>query len=266
MADEHGLDVSVSGLSNWSRGRPPRDVTDPRIPALEQILDLPRGSLLLLLAPKTKGPSTSAVAAVRPRSEEEAMRELRAYTARLSSTDRYVTTALQEKLYVGADRKPYQRDVHQTVVAVQDDADCAWLYYSPDGDGITTEVHPARPLHKGRHITRPQQKLEALELLFGRELLRGETLTFAYRVLEQHVSQPMPIYRRATSAPSGAGQPPFDRLSMSVEFVVPPRAGLVWDGRGEASKTAEEIPLDGDVAGRAVRNPAPRMYGLRWQW
>ena len=77
----------------------------------------------------------------------------------------------------------------------------------------------------------------------------------------------MPIYRRAPSPAIGA-KPTYDRLKMSVHFDVPPRRvwWCEWEGRHKRPTHCDEISLVDGVAGRLLTNPAPKMYGLRWEW
>lgn len=261
---EDGVTVSTATLSNWQTGRAPsrsQEVT-ARMYALERVLGLQRGKLLLLLDgdPSVQPVVVPIQPARRSSSPKSEISDLRGLADRLGRVDGYVTTAVTEQVRIGGDRKPHLSVVRQTVLAVGDDTDCYWLFYSADDGGARTYVRPLKGCRPGRHLQRGD--LVADELLFDKVLKRGESHTFTFRLDFHHRSQPSPLYRRST------GQPTVEKLDMTVMFDVQPRHvwKCVWHARGEAPVDPDPVVLVDGAAHVELTHPVPGMHGLRWTW
>jgi hypothetical protein len=254
-----GVVVSKSTLSNWQSGRPPRRGAeeDERIYALERVLRLRRGELLLLLddRPARGGRAAAAV------SGDDETRPLRTFVGTLGGVSSCITIAVEERVHVAADRRPQQRVVRQTVRAVAENADCYWAIYSADATGpIVPPVKPLRGCRVGRLV--PRGDLLAVELLFDRILKPGESHTFDFCIEEKDLTQPVRECRR------WAGPPALERLDMTVRFETPPRQVLAgqWRTRRDEIHGARPVPVVDGIARLRLSHPVPGMYGLTWRW
>jgi len=251
LAELDEVTVSRSTLSNWQCARVPRrsPEEDERIYALERVLQLRRGELVLLLEET----------AVAPSGGDEEVRALRTLAGQLGGVSNCITIAVDDTLQV-ADRKPQRRTVRQVVRAIATNADCYWTIYSPDAAGPRVPFEPLHGCRVGRIV--PHGDLIAVELLFDRILQLGESHEFGFRIVEQGLSSPVRDCRR------WAGPPALERLQMSVAFDLPPRqvAACQWNTRKEQPHSARAVPIIDGIARLRMSHPVTGMYGLSWRW
>ena len=263
MREEDGIEVSASTLSNWQCGNPPRRISvddDERIYALERVLKVRRGELLLLL--DQERPHRSAIRARRSLAKpDDEIDTLRRQLNQRGGTFGYITTAVSEVIRVGADHRELLRTVCQTVRAIEEGTvDCYWAFYSADMVGASTDVKGISGCRPGRYV--PVGDIVAMELLFDRLLPRGASHTFQFGVVPRSYSPGEPCVRRST------GQPTLEQLDMIVQFDAPPAEAWTaeWPARGERPTKRERTALSEGAVQLHKPHPVPGIYGLGWSW
>lgn len=261
---EDGVDLSPSTVSNWSHGRTPRPSPerDNRVHALERILGMSRGELLLLLtASRPAAPLEPRPTGGPPAAPHQQLLALRDRVGRLGGVDGYVTTSVKERYVIGRDRQPRYRMVEQTIRATDDHTDCYWLFASADDRDAQITLRTVPPCRVGRRIQ--HGSLMAAELLFDKTLTRGDVHTFAFRLDSVELPHPPAFVRRWTSPP---GQPALDALQMEVKFEARPRAVWECEWPTEYARPVDllAVRLDAGVARLTRTHAAPSLIGVRW--
>lgn len=259
--------VSPGAMRSWIRGRVPRHRTGDRelVGALERRLDLQSGELWLLLqrdredrrprSVETIAPSTQ------PRTEEVEVEEIRSELRDRGASDDYATVRLEERFFIGRDRRQYRQVVRPTVRALNDKTDAYRLVFSPDDPQAKCQINPLWRCRRGREIRRPSG-LTAVELLFDKGVLaRGESFTFDYEELRLG-GAPQNWVRR------GVGHSAVEAITMTVQFATPPAHvyKCQWDQRGTHPISTTEIDMVDNTATNHLIKPAPGLWGLCWVW
>jgi hypothetical protein len=261
------VELPPATVSNWQNGRTPLPGPDRdrKIHALERILGLSRGELLLLLAQvaPNRAPAAPQQPLRPPAAPHHQLVALRESVGRLGGVDGYVTTVVKERFVVARDHRHLYRLVQQTIRATSDFTDCYWLFASAEDEDAEVKVRPVPPCRVGRRVQ--HGPLIAAELLFDKTLRRGETHTFEFRLDCQQVPHPQPFVRRWTSPP---GQPCLDSLELAVRFEAAPRQ--VWECEWPTEHgdpiDLRLAPLNGDTVHLTRTHPVPGLVGLRWSW
>lgn len=259
LQQQDQVTVSRSTLSSWQCGHTPRrgPEEDKRIYALERVLRLRRGELLLLLEEAAgdggAGPAQTG--------GDDAVRALRVQAGQLGGVSNCILIAVEDDLRV-IDRKPQHRTIRQVVRAIAPNADCYWTIYAPDAAGPDVPFAPVHGCRIGRKV--PQGDLIAVELLYDRILQPGETHRFTFRLDEQQLTQPVRDCRR------WAGPPALESLQMSVTFDSTPLPKQVlacqWNTRNQLTRPGRPLQLIDRVARLRMTHPPAGMYGLSWKW
>ncbi|TDP97899.1 XRE family transcriptional regulator [Labedaea rhizosphaerae] len=257
---ERGVSVSMATLSYWQSGRsrPERRESLIALRHLEDVLQVPTGSLAALLPPpKARG---------RARLREH--RELATYWPVRSTVDdvvRGVDTRWDERLArisqhdivtVGAERGEVSFVSRQVLRAEADGPD-RWvvILHIDEHDRPLPRVRPLRNCRLGRVVGREGDGLLVAELVFDRPLFRGET------VITEHVIENREPYPLATN---------YER-----KFRFPVREyALEVCFQGELPVSCERYTSAEDVlpvrVGPSVHGVAldfgPGCYGFRWVW
>ncbi|MFF4103714.1 hypothetical protein [Streptomyces sp. NPDC001903] len=182
-----GIKLGVTSLSYWQQGarRPSRPESLKAVRALEQILELPEGTLLrLLAAPEGAGPE-----AVRP--------PARSYRALVSvgaavegllagmelPTDGGLhTVGHHERVRIGAGGRLLGRESQHVVRAHRDGVDryLAVHHGDPGCDPARVRVRADENCRTGRVRWHPEAEVLVAELLFDARLRAGDTYVFGY--------------------------------------------------------------------------------------
>ena len=265
LAGEDGVALARTTLHNWCTGTRPqrRPRLHEQLCALERVLGLRRGTLLLQLDPGTPADDATPSApepSVAPRAQ---VRTLRQRVRRLGGVDGYLTTEVSERCTVSPDRNGHFRQVVQTVLATGEHTDCYWLFAAADHSGEEVNLSMLRSCRLGRKVR--YGDVLALELLFDTKLRRGQEHTFGFRLTMPRGPQPVESVRRWTSPP---GQPTLDRFELAVTFSTPPLRVFesVWPTETSDPDDRRPVPLDAGTARMALDHPAPAVVGLRWEW
>lgn len=259
LLEEDRLSVSPSTLSNWQNGQPPRrnPEDDRRIQALERVLRLRSGELLMLLDLERQTSRSRLNRPIpRPDSPIEA---LRASLNRRGGTSGYVTIQLTDTVTIDADWRERDRRVQVTVRAIENGVvDSYWAFYDADAVDSVTDFKVHSGCRIGRFVFAGE--LVAVELLFDRLLPLGGTHTFEFSVLARAGGVNEPHVRRAVS------QPTFESLQMYVRFAVSPQAvwAAEWPTPEGPSIKGKALQIKNDTVDVSYAHPAIGMYGVEW--
>lgn len=182
-----GIKVGVTSLSYWQQGarRPRRPESLKAVRALEQILELPAGTLLrLLAAPEGGGPET-----VRPPSRSyralisvgAAVEELLA-DMELPADGGLHTVGHHERVRIGAAGELLGRESQHVVRAHRDGVDryLAVHHGDPGCDPARVRVRAHENCRTGRVRWHREAAVLVAELLFDARLRAGDTYVFGY--------------------------------------------------------------------------------------
>ncbi|MCB5166806.1 hypothetical protein LG634_18405 [Streptomyces bambusae] len=184
-----GIKVGVTSLSYWQQGarRPQRAESLRAVRALEQILELPAGSLVRLLAPG--GPPADADRAVRP-----AARPYRSLVADGATVEELLaelevpadgglhTVGHHEWVRIGPARELQGRDSQHVLRAHRDGVDRYLAIHAgdPGCDPARVEVRAYENCRTGRVRWDRATGVVVAELLFDARLRAGDTYVFGY--------------------------------------------------------------------------------------
>lgn len=263
-----GISISLATLSYWQSGsrRPERPESLVALSALEQILEVPRGSLRGLLGPpRPRGRSFGKSVDVAEMStwwtDREAVDDALAQVD--TRWDNVLTRLSQHDLVrVGRDRDEVSCRYRQVLRAEEDGPD-RWVHISQldERERPLPEIHPYRHCRLGRVVRRPDLGLLVAELLFDRPLARGETIITEYE-LANHAPGPLITnYERKSRLP-------VRELALEVSFdsaALPLRCEQFTRLDGAYEVRGVELDVSGSVHGVTL-NFGPGCYGFRWHW
>ncbi|MET9701304.1 hypothetical protein ABZY31_30950 [Streptomyces sp. NPDC006529] len=182
-----GIKVGVTSLSYWQQGarRPRRAESLRAVRALEQILELPPGTLVRLLG-GSAGPGTDA-----PRPAARPFRSLVGTGAAvedllagmgLPADGGLHTVGHHERVRIGARRELLGRDSQHVVRAHRDGIDRYLAIHEgdPGCDPAAVRVLAHDNCRTGRIRRDPEAGLVVAELLFDARLRSGDTYVFGY--------------------------------------------------------------------------------------
>lgn len=256
--------VSVATLSYWQNGRsqPTRAHSGRTLSALEEVLELPAGSLTSLapLAPTRRRSGNGPGAMRLPETVEQVLAQ-----TGLNPTDlRKVSTHVQ----VGLDENRCQRTevVRNVVQCLRAGTRSFPVVAQAEQDGAIADVITGlKNCTPGRRMVAEAQQLAVTEMLLPRALRQGELMMLEYQTdfasqteVLDHMGMVLPklqhLVLEVTFAPND--------LPGSVVAWSSPESTSADDGREDA----EEIPVDGGVA-QYVRIDSPAgFHSVAWQW
>ena len=266
-----GAHVSVGTLSYWQSGRrvPQRGSSRSAISALEQVLELPPGSLAALLAAgpgSGRGrprPARAPLGWERFTPSATAMRGLLAQFG-AGIQNRLLVASQHEAVQIGARRELVHCSNTLTVVAREKVDRYLFTYEADPGSDISAVTVSAEDnCRLGRVRTDPQSRLIAAELLFDKQLRPGETHLFRYGYVDHNPIEWCDVNR---SLRYGA-----DVYALSVKFdpaALPVRC-FRYDitNRDLPEQHGTELFLGVHHMIHTVeRAAAPGVYGITWTW
>ncbi|GAA2809619.1 hypothetical protein [Crossiella cryophila] len=264
---QRGVRVSLSTLSYWRRGRsqPERRESLAAVGVLEEVLGLPRHTLLALLGPRRpRGRWLSRSFPVRPLDTlwEDAATLSGLLESLGAPTEEQLTyLSLHEVHVVNEHGVDGSSTVRAVIRAEVDGVDrCAVTYL---GEGAAPAVSARRSCRLGRSRVGPDQRLMVAELILDRMLRAGETAVLEYEVVwpaGQASASRLHRFRRPVR--EYVAQVEFHRDAVPSRCFQTYRHGLwaaevgrqdVWIG---AFRTAHLVALDVPAG----------IVGLRWEW
>ncbi|MFD8147430.1 hypothetical protein [Streptomyces sp. NPDC059708] len=265
-----GIKLGVTSLSYWQQGaRRPRHRESLRaVSALEEILDLPQGSLLRLLADSgpAAGPARPAARPYRALVSVGAAVERLLAGMELPADGGLHSVGHHERVRIGPDGELRTRESQQIVRAHRDGVDryLAVHHGDPGCDAARVRVAAYENCRTGRVRCHPEAGVVVAELLFDARLRRGDTYVFGYGI-EDGTGARSAEYVRGFSYAGGQYmlQVRFDEAALPVRChrfarssAGAPRtslADLTPSGRHRAVHLVEQ----------EVR---PGILGIAWDW
>ncbi|WP_050670397.1 hypothetical protein [Luteipulveratus halotolerans] len=258
-----GQHVGVSTLSYWQNGaRRPTTRSLPVIQALEEVLDIPAGTLTTLLPADLERASRQgrfSAAASFAGTVDRLVREMGT-----TGPGHTVNLSVIERLVIGSTGALEHKEVHQVIRAI-DDVDRQIVTYQGERgcDVELLRLEATSGCRVGRTRTDAEAGLLLVELLFDRNLRRHEPHVFQYRITDGN-SLPMTEHYRLHIQRGGIHvaeiefQP--DRLPSQVEEFY--RRNLE-----EPDVRRRVVDLqDGNRAYLVTEQLVPGISGLSWSW
>ncbi|MCX4725493.1 hypothetical protein [Streptomyces sp. NBC_01306] len=272
-----GIKVGVTSLSYWQQGvrRPRRAESLRAVSALEEVLRLPAGSLVRLLADGGGGPAGGGPRGTSERPAGRSYRSLVAGAAVLegllagmgSPADGGLhTVGHHESVRIGADRRLVGRSSQHVVRAHRDGVDryVAIHHGDPGCDPGRVEVLAGENCRTGRVRWERETGVVVAELLFDARLRAGETYVFRYG-FEDGTGGPSSEYVRGFSFAGGQYvlQVRFDEHALPVRCrrFAQATAGTVRGARRDL--TLSGLYRSVHTVEQEVR---PGRVGIDWDW
>ncbi|WP_155884764.1 hypothetical protein [Actinomadura flavalba] len=257
-----GVAVSLSTLSYWQRGRtrPERSGSLHAVRGLEEILDLPRHSLVTLLRPASE--RTGPWRTLPELCPEPGIRELLDEIG--GHGDRRVTgLSLHDQYTIGPRRSIVETHTRAVYQAQQPGVD-RWIVVYHHPHGLLPSARSARGCRFGRVRTDAASGLVAAELLFDRALDRGETYLLEYGFAFDESGAP------ACEEGRGFHTPQHEYL-IEIRFhpsALPARCYRTWrpDAQTRLRDTGD-LRLSSYRSAHFIEFGMPAGYhGIRWEW
>ncbi|MFF3015096.1 hypothetical protein [Streptomyces sp. NPDC057939] len=265
-----GIKVGVTSLSYWQQGaRRPRHPESLRaVSALEQILELPEGALLRLLAvPEgTSEPGRPAIRSYRSLVSVGAAVEQLLDGMELPADGGLHSVGHHERVRIGADGELRRRASQQIVRAHRDGVDryLAVHHGDPGCDAARMEVRAHENCRTGRIRRHPEAGVVVAELLFDARLRRGDTYVFGYGI-EDGTAARSTEYVRGFSYAGGQYmlQVHFDEAALPVRCRRFARTGPLAPRTGLVDLTPSGRHRSVHLVEQGVRRG---ILGIAWDW
>ncbi|MEU9374688.1 hypothetical protein AB0D94_13080 [Streptomyces sp. NPDC048255] len=264
-----GIKVGVTSLSYWQQGaRRPRHKESLRaVRALEQILELPDGTLLRLLGPGSPSePARPAARSYRTLVSAGAAVERMLEAMDLPPDGGLHSVGHHERVRIGPAGELSGRDSQQIVRAHRDGVDryLAVHHGDPGCDPSRVEVTAYENCRTGRVRWHPESGLVVAELLFDARLRRGDTYVFGYGI-EDGTGARSTEYVRGFSYAGGQYmlQVRFDEAALPVRCLRFARTGPGAPRTGLADLTPSGRHRAVHLVEREVRRG---LLGIAWDW
>ncbi|WP_410645275.1 hypothetical protein [Amycolatopsis sp. lyj-346] len=266
-----GVVVSVTALSYWQSGKrqPERQSSLSAVRTLEEILDVPAGSLLgLLPPPRPRGGAAKRQAGGEPMSfPREVLQPLLEKVGAPHALDRrqpLKMVGLHDLCEIAADGGQRAVTARAVFQAVADGQDRWLLVYSQDDPAAgVPELHAVRNCRAGRAETDEAHGLLVTELLFDQPINRGET-----HLIEYTLTNSGPPYPECRNTHYREFRRPVREYLLEVRFAPGTAPGRCWQySRNGATGTLARRPLklDGADGVHAVAfDFGPGVFGIDW--
>jgi hypothetical protein len=257
-----GVSVTTATLSYWQSGRsrPQRRDSVRGVRQLEAVLEVPPGSLVALLGSSRVPRSTAAEIG---RFWPDGGRIDAAVSDVDTRWDERLTRISQHDIVtVGPDREELEFHSRQVLRAEADGPD-RWvvILHLDDHDRPLPEVRSLRGCHAGRSVHKPEDGLLVVELLFGRPLVRGETVITEHTLVNRAPHPLATNYERKFRLP-------VREYVLEIRFdpaAVPEVCRRFAEHDGRPGEYADVVPESGAVHGVALTF-GPGRYGFEWDW
>ncbi|WP_370949779.1 helix-turn-helix domain-containing protein [Amycolatopsis sp. cg5] len=260
-----GVSITPATLSYWQSGRsrPERRDSVLALRHLEQVLEVPPGSLIALLGPpraRAKSPGTlpeigrfwpdrgridAAVSDVDTRWDER--------LTRISQHDVVTVGAGREELAIRS----------RQVLRAEADGPDRWvvIMHIDEHDRPLPTLRSLRGCRPGRSVHRPEDGLLVVELLFEQPLARGETVITEHTLVNRRPCPEATNYERKFRLP-------VREYVLEIRFSpqsLPVRCRRYSEVDGHPAEFTEMLPRNDSVHGVAL-NFGPGCYGFDWEW
>ncbi|UGY90740.1 hypothetical protein [Streptomyces gobiensis] len=264
---QRGVTVGVTSLSYWQQGarRPARAESLRAVPALEEILEVPRDALVRLLEPelRTERPvSRSYRSLLDPHAAlSELLTELGA-----PSDGGLHTVCHLERVRIGAGRELVERESQQVVRAHRDGVDrCVAIHRGDPGcDPARVRVRAGENCRVGSVRWHGTAGVVVAELLFDARLRAGDTQLFSY-TFQDGTAGPSSEYVRGFRFMGGQYvlQVRFDPAVLPVHC-----HRFARTSAGARPSAREELTLTGrhPTVHLVEQEVHRRILGIGWRW
>ena len=263
-----GSTVSPATLSSWQSGRnrPERPSSLAALAALEDVLRLPQGALAALLGPprprgrRLPDAARPGIADVWPGRGDVTDALARVDTRWDGSLTRLSCHTRLDLDAAGRERAMWSRQV----LRAECDGPDRWVtVYRVGRPGPPPRVNAAGTCRTGRVVEVPESGLVVAELLFGRPLLRGETVIVEYAL--GHCA-PLPFSTHIESTL----HVPVREYVLEVQFdpaAVPASCHSYRSADLDSRPQERLLRVDPSGSAHAVALTAgPCRFGIRWAW
>jgi hypothetical protein len=282
---QRGFRIRPSTLSYWQQGRrrPERADSISALGALEQILEVPAGSLVGLLGPRKArgrwiGHQSGGVSWADAWGTSDVVRRMVAIDSR-RVTERLLDVSLNESFQVGADRRLEHLRTNTVTKAREDGADRQMILYNSDPDVDVSKVRllDLENCRVGRQRVLRDANFIASELLFDRALGTDDTHLFSFRLdmSEANMDTAELTSRGMTRSQAVDGgrifRRPVHSYVLEARFhpeALPVRIFHVQASRaGANAQVVRELILNAHHAAHvALQNVQPGLHAMRWEW
>lgn len=269
-----GHRLSVATLSYWQSGRsvPERAASLAALGVLEEILELPPGSLVNRLPPggRRSGSATPSVLlptgplelATSPVSRESDPMVLRDLAAQLdldwdSGLDRVF---VHDRLVLRDDRSQGSLTVREIVRADRPGVQRYPVWYQSQGAGAVPVPTAVFGCRVGRSVQAVERHLLVVEMILTRPLAQGETALLEHRVETTDSREPVTWWARGVSRP-------VQEIHLEVRYPADDRpSGVDLIFHEPAGERHEQGQLLGSTVHLQAFQFGPGTCGLRWRW
>lgn len=265
----HGPRVSTSTLSNWKTGRsrPERSDSIRALRGLEQLLELPRDSLLRLVGPRRpRGRWTGHVpGSVRYDALFDDYARLAAILDEVNDADdqRCLALSIQDRVMLDHDRRFRLIRVQEVITALAEGVDSRVVFFHAE-DGPVPEIAAPDGVRIGRRRSDPAAGIAVAEVLLDCRLDRGDVFLVEYEFRFAAAAKSVDYYYRALRNPCRQYllRVGFDPAAVPVRCFGfrAPRVGAPF---------ADSAPVHcqrGRPAHLYAADNAAGIIGIRWEW
>lgn len=263
--NQRGHNLSAATLSYWQSGRsrPERAASRAALTSLEEILEVPKGSLTSLLVPRRRGRDGAALPTfdgISSTSIAKVVDQLAAAAGITWQTNvrRFV---VHDQVSIGPTRRLQHHVMREVLRAEADGVDRIALWHCLDEGGAQPLPVPVRNCRLGKLVRSEQHNLVVAELLLPYPLANGESVVIEYRMEPIGTTNPLLWWERGTAEE-------LRELHMEIHFhpdAIPTSAARVFTLRGQQERT-EPVVIRSSTIELLVLDFGPGAAGLRWTW
>jgi transcriptional regulator with XRE-family HTH domain len=263
-----GTPVSMATLSHWQSGRsqPERTGSLEALASLEDVLHIAPGTMAALLPPpRRRGRRRDPLRFAQLYQDEASIaRALDEGEFAQAGGETLTDLSRHDRIEVGSDGRIRRLWSRRVMRALEDGADRIMTLYRAEEGASAPTIRAVRGCTVGRVVTVPQANAVVAELLFGRELRRGE-----FAVMEHEVEFAAP-YLADTSWEKYFDRPMREYV-VEIQFSatrLPARCvQFSKPTAGEGRFVERSVHLDSfDRLTAAALDLSVSCFGLRWAW
>jgi transcriptional regulator with XRE-family HTH domain len=259
-----GVSVTTATLSYWQSGRsrPERRDSVRGLRQLEAVLEVPAGALVALLGPPRARPSRTGVADIGHFWPDGGRIDAAVSDVDTRWDERLTRLSQHDVVTVGPGREELEFHSRQVLRAEADGPD-RWvvILHLDEHDRPLPELRSLRGCRVGRSVRQPGDGLLVVELLFGRPLVRGETVLTEHTLVNRAPHPLATNYERKFRLP-------VREYVLEIRFspeAVPAVCRRFAEQDGKPGEYTDVVPEAAAVHGVAL-GFGPGRYGFEWDW